>query len=156
MAHSRAVASTISQPRSASSRRSRFSSGSRLADFICSKAARRKPPVPAAGSHTREAVRNELVTRQDQPHAAIAAHLGVPQWVPDQECQALAQSSRSACPHPGTKRISADCLVGDLDAVLLSPGDYLPITPVAVPDLPFARELAHLRNPECLPDLISK
>jgi hypothetical protein len=49
---------------------------------------------------TREAVRNELMARQDQPHAAIAAHLGVPQWVVDHECQALAQSSRSMCPHP--------------------------------------------------------
>ena len=53
MAQSRAVASTISQPRSASFRRNLFSSGSRLPDFICSYAARRKPPVPAAGSHTR-------------------------------------------------------------------------------------------------------
>jgi len=49
---------------------------------------------------TREAVRNELMARQDQPHAAIAAHLGVPQWVVDTECQALAQSSHSLCPHP--------------------------------------------------------
>jgi hypothetical protein len=48
----------------------------------------------------RETVRNELMTRQDQPHAAIAAHLGVPQWVADQECQAIAQSYRSVCPHP--------------------------------------------------------
>ncbi len=49
---------------------------------------------------TREAVRNELIARQDQPHAAIAAHMGVPQWVVDRECLALAQSSQSVCPHP--------------------------------------------------------
>jgi hypothetical protein len=55
-----------------------------------------------------------------------------------------------------TAGISADCLVGDLDTILLSPCDDLRIAPVPATDFPFARELAHLRNPERLPDLIGK
>ena len=40
------------------------------------------------------------MARQDQPHAAIAAHLGVPQWVADPVCGNVAQASHALCPHP--------------------------------------------------------
>ena len=50
----------------------------------------------------RESVRSELMTRQDQPHAAIAAHLGIPQWVVDVECRGISDFYHALCPHAGS------------------------------------------------------
>jgi ribose 1,5-bisphosphokinase PhnN len=56
---------------------------------------RQESPEPQAA-----VARAELAARQDHSHGAIAEHLAVPQRVVDKECQALAQSSGSVCPHP--------------------------------------------------------
>ena len=73
----------------------------------------------------REVVRSELIARQDQPHEAIAAYLGVPLWIVNGERLALANHRGPPAHTPRVKRISAHCLVGDLDAVLLGPCDDL-------------------------------